>query len=100
MPQLEDAESILLCVNPGKEDKLPDGFYIREWLKLYFPNVHYNVLTGNAEFEIINFLKEQTKHCLVVLGAYQRGLISRLLHKSTADSIMKAVDVPLFISHR
>lgn len=101
LPPKEKIMAELLCVrSKTKNDIIPDSFYIKEWLKLHFSELEYKVLVGNPDDEIINFLKEQTKNCLVVLGAYQRGSISRMVHKSMADNIISAIDLPLFISHR
>ena len=97
----QGAKVELLCVKGrGENDKLPDSYYLREWLRLYYNDVKYSVLTGDADSEVITFLRQQTSNCLVVLGAYDRGSISRMLHHSLADRIVKAIDIPLFISHR
>ena len=91
----------LLCVNDEpKMNGLPDGYYLREWLKLYYTEVKYTTINGDPTNEVITFLNEQTSNCLVVLGAYERGSISRMFHKSMADSIVMNIDIPLFISHR
>jgi hypothetical protein len=91
----------LVCVKNKKEDKvIPEGALLREWVKLHFPQTTYHVLIGEPQQEIINYLKEQVQNPLVVLGAYSRGSISRLMHHSLADTIMQSVDIPMFISHK
>ena len=91
----------LLCAKEkDKNSRIPEAFYLREWLQLYYDDVKYSVIVGDADKAIITFLKEQTRNCLVVLGAYERSSISRMIHHSLADTIIKSIDMPLFISHR
>jgi hypothetical protein len=84
----------------AKNSKLPEAYYMKEWLKLYYDDVKYRIIIGDAHKEITTFLKEQTTNCLVVLGAYKRSSISRMIYHSMADIIIKSIDMPLFISHR
>jgi nucleotide-binding universal stress UspA family protein len=101
LPGMVDIKTELLSIKSKKLDaSLPDGFYMREWLKLNFENVPYKVITGDTEDEIVGYLSEQVSNCLVVLGAYNRSSISRMIHKSLADTIITTVNCPLFISHR
>jgi nucleotide-binding universal stress UspA family protein len=91
----------LVCVKEkGEDDRIPDVHYLREWLKLYYDDVKYSTLAGKSNEEILRFLKEQISNCVVVLGAYERGSISRMIHQSLADIIIKEINLPLFISHR
>lgn len=79
---------------------MPDGHLVKEWFKLHYPDGVYHVLHGDPQEMIERFLKQQVKNTLVVLGAYERGSISRMLHRSMADLIMKNLDMPLFIAHK
>jgi nucleotide-binding universal stress UspA family protein len=91
----------VVVVKKNKHDNVvPDSKLLKEWLKLYFPHATYSVLTGNPATEIVNFLKNQVQNPLVVLGAYSRSTVSRFMHESLADTIMKHLDVPIFISHK
>jgi ABC-type dipeptide/oligopeptide/nickel transport system permease component len=56
-------------------------------------------LKGIAEPEIVDYLKNQKELPLVILGAYQRGVVSRWLRASMADTLMKDLKLPLFIAH-
>lgn len=101
LPNQQGTPVELLCVKEnGEDDTLPEAHYLKEWLKLYYDDVKTIALTGNSHEEILRFLKEQVANCLVVLGAYERGSISRMIHRSLADDIIKEIDLPLFISHR
>ena len=78
---------------------LPDNRLMREFMKRHYPNAEYTVLKGTPEQEIVKYIQHQKQNVMVVLGAYQRGMVSRWFHQSMADVLMKEVNCPLFIAH-
>ena len=78
--------------------RLPDNKLLKEFMKLHFREVEYHVVQGNAEEKIWNHLKEK-EDALIVLGAYQRGRLSRWFRQSMADFLMSNLNAPLFIAH-
>ena len=78
---------------------VPDNKLMKEFMKRHFPNASYTVLKGDPDEEIVNYLKLQKNNPLVVLGAYQRGMLSRWFRPSMADLLMKELKLPLFIAH-
>lgn len=78
---------------------VPDNRLMKEFSRRHFHNVSYHVLHGVAEHEIVKYLKESKTPPLVVLGAYQRNLVSRWFRQSMADVLMEKLDSPLFIAH-
>ena len=78
---------------------LPDNHLMKEFMKRHLPKAEYLVLKGEAENVITAYLKQQTEESLVVLGAYQRGRVSRWFKPSMADVLMKNTNLPLFIAH-
>ena len=66
----------------------------------HFPKAGYTVLKGNPEEEILNYLKLQKNNPLVVLGAYQRGMVSRGLRPSMADLLMRNETPFIYCSHQ
>lgn len=97
---------------PGlKEKKLQlfevnnDGFTlkyqhkIKEWVKNYYASVELKVKEGNINDELFTSLLTK-ENSIVVMGAYGRGWLSKLFHKSTADVILETLNVPVFIAHR
>lgn len=79
---------------------LPAARLFKEWVKDHYTDVQYNVLRGDSEEEIVAEIKRQEKHPLIILGAYDRGRVSRWLHPSIANRIMSEFDCPLFIAHK
>lgn len=90
---------ILTVKNIYQTMHVPDNRLMKEFVKRHFPKAVYKVLKGLPENEIIEYLKTQSQNSLVVLGAYQRGMISRWFRPSMADVLMKELKVPLFMVH-
>lgn len=78
---------------------VPNNKLMREFIKRHFPKSKFIVERGNAEEEILGHLRNQKGNNLVILGAYQRGEISRWFKTSMADILMRELDTPLFIAH-
>jgi Universal stress protein family len=89
----------LVTVNSKDHSKsIPNNRLMREYMKYHFPEVHYTILNGLADVEIIDHLKNKYEHELIVLGAYNRGALSRWLKPSVADALMHEIKSPIFIS--
>jgi nucleotide-binding universal stress UspA family protein len=99
-PFLEEKETEIISVkNPGQTLHLPDNKLMKEFMKRHKPDADYKVIKGLPEIEIVQYLKQQPKDMLIVLGAYRRGRVSRWFRESMADYLMKELLVPLFIAH-
>ena len=97
----ENLRAELVTVQRNQEDKVvPDSHILKEWLKLNFPQTQFKVLTGEPNEEISNYLREQVENVVVIMGAYGRGGISRMIHRSLADILIRKLDTPLFIAHK
>jgi len=100
LPQLKHLDAEVISVNPEDSSlPMPDKTLMKEFMKWHYPNAKYTVMRGWAEEEITKYLKKTHENCLVVLGAYRRGAVSRWFHESMADILMKEVELPLFIAH-
>ena len=100
LPSLKQHPAEVISVNTAKQSlHVPDNKLMKEFMKRHFPKAGYKVLKGLAETEIVNYLKDQTGNSLVILGAYQRGMVSRWFRVSMADVLMKELKLPLFIAH-
>ncbi|MGZ3873898.1 MAG: universal stress protein [Mucilaginibacter sp.] len=100
MPWLRSKPTEIVSVADTTEAaELPDEELVREFIDCHYPAASYTLLNGDPEDELINYLTSGNKHSLVVLGAYQRGGVSRWFKSSMADLLMKKIDAPLFIAH-
>jgi hypothetical protein len=78
---------------------LPENHLMKEFMKRHFPKATYQVMNGDAETEIVHYLKNRTQDELLVLGAYHRSMVSRWFKTSMADKLMRDLRTPLFIAH-
>lgn len=95
----ENLHAELVTVNK-KEQVIPDSHLLREWIKINYPDTSFHAITGDSHDEILRYLKNQVENTIVVMGAYGRGIISRMIHHSLADVLMSKLQVPLFIAHK
>src|SRR3982751_6494351 len=87
-PALKPLETDVITVKEEKQNlHLPDNKLMKEFVKRHFPEAKYIVLKGDAEDEITTYLKVQGEEVLVVLGAYDRSMVSRWLKSSMADRL-------------
>jgi nucleotide-binding universal stress UspA family protein len=100
LPNLKHFDTEIITVNPeNKTQHMPDNRLMKEFMKWHYPKALFTIIKGWAEDEIAKHLKQQKENALVVLGAYQRGTVSRWFRESMADVLMKEVKLPLFIAH-
>lgn len=100
MPWLRGKTTEVVSVSDAEDAaELPDEALVREFIACHYPAASYTLLNGDPEEELITYLKNGSKNTLVVLGAYQRGGVSRWFKSSMADRLMKEIDAPLFIAH-
>lgn len=78
---------------------IPDNRLMKEFMRRRFPEATYCVLQGEAEDAIIKHIKAQGQHIIIVMGAYGRSTLSRWLRPGMADSLLKVLQVPLFVAH-
>ena len=90
----------VLTVKPSKTDlNLPNPAPMEEFIRTHFPEARITVTQGDAEEEIVAYLRRGKENELVVLGAYRRSELSRWFKTSMADILMRELDTPLFIAH-
>ena len=90
----------VLTVRPSKTElNLPNTGLMQEFIRSHFPGAVITVTQGNAEEEILTYLRTGNENQLVVLGAYRRSELSRWFKTSMADILMRELDTPLFIAH-
>lgn len=78
----------------GMEYQEPAG----ERTTLHFPKAETALLKGGEKEQLVSFINLQ-KRCLVVMGAFGRNALSRLLKESLALTILKQTDAPLFVTN-
>jgi hypothetical protein len=97
-PELKQKKAFIVDVKEKNDGAMEDQYKMKEWLRYHYSNVEVIILTGDPSDELFGHLIEK-KNGIVVLGAYGRGWLSRLLQPSRAHIIVKTVNLPLFITH-
>ena len=98
-PELRDLETVVATVNETSSNHLKEGWNFKDLIQLHYKNSDYMVMKGNAEEELITYLKTSGEHAVVVMGAYGRSAISKLFHQSLSNRVIQEVNVPVFITH-
>lgn len=89
----------VLSVNDENDSPhLKDNELLKEYLKRHYPKAVYSVIKGQADRKIIAALKKEPLNTIVVLGAYNRGMVSRWFKPSMADILLSALRLPLFVA--
>jgi len=91
---------IITVKEEGLNRHLPDHDLMKEFMKRHFTGTVYKLLQGEAETEIVRYMKNRKQNELLVLGAYHRNMLSRWFKTSMADRLMRQLKTPLFIAHR
>jgi nucleotide-binding universal stress UspA family protein len=97
-PDLTDNKLTILQVNQKEDSAIIDKEKLSELLQLHFTAINFQILQGKAADEIFGYLLEK-KETFVVMGAYSHKILSGLFRHSTAELILKAVNLPVFIAH-
>jgi hypothetical protein len=98
-PELQNRRSILLEINKKGIPVFDESHYhLMDWLKTHFTSVQYECLEGTAKDRLFTYFFMK-KNKLIVMGAYGRGLLSTLFKRSSLDTLVRTVDLPIFITH-
>jgi nucleotide-binding universal stress UspA family protein len=96
-PQLSNKNVILLEVD-NQVGIVEQKAKISAWLQGHYRQVHFQQLQGQPDEGLLRYFLMK-KNLFIVIGAYGRSLISNFLKKSSADLLMRVIDLPIFISH-
>lgn len=97
-PELKDTKVIVLQINEKEEIPIVEKEKIRELLQNYYSAVSFQTANGKADDAVFAHLLGK-KGIIVAMGAYGRGAFSDFFRRSTADLIVKTIDLPVFIAH-
>ena len=71
---------------------------VMDLLRAHYPSVAYHGLKGDVKDELLTHFFMTSKK-IIVMGAYGRSMLSNFFKKSSADVLLRTVDLPLFIAH-
>lgn len=98
LPQLDDIPVTVLQVNKWDDCAIEERKQIGELLQPHYSSINYKTVNGKVSEEILQYLN-QKKNALVVMGSFGRSNISNFFKPSTAELILRSVNLPVFIAH-
>lgn len=96
-PELADKKITILQVD--ERDDVIEKDKIGELLQMHYSSIGFQHLQGKASDEIFGYLLGK-KNVFVVMGAFGRSMLSGFFRHSTAELVVKTVNLPLFIAHQ
>lgn len=97
-PELHNLPVTVVEVYEGEDEPALFGKQLKEWMEARFSDIHYVLLSGPKESQLLAYLIEKHKS-FIVMGAYGRNAISNFFRKSTGDVVVKTSSQPIFIAH-
>lgn len=97
-PWCKDHKVYLFSVVPIGVNKIEYDALVREWIFLHYPNTEIITAAGEVRSEIVEFVKTGRNN-LVVMGAFGRSTLSRVLNESLAVYVISHTNAPVFIAH-
>ena len=94
-PSFSDKKTWLVNFNEGEKNISN----MVEWLKVHFINSEVYVGSGDIRSGMQKFIEDQNGNSLVVMGAFGRKGIARLLHKSLSYTILEKTKAGIFSMH-
>lgn len=76
---------------------LSEKYLMNEWIKKYFSNVSYDILKGDPVTSIIQYAETLKDTPFFILGSRRRGRFSHWFHESMADTLIRKLQMPLFV---
>lgn len=97
-PELAEKKVTVLQVNEHGDDAFIEKNKIGELLQMHYSSIGFKLLHGKASDELFGYLLGK-KNVFVVIGAFGRNMLSGFFKHSTAELILKTINLPVFIAH-
>jgi nucleotide-binding universal stress UspA family protein len=98
LPGFSDKRVHVLEMLEKDQEALPDKEKVRDWLKLHYSEIGFEVEQGQADEELFSYFVKK-ENLFIVMGAYGRSRLSNLLRHSTADHVLRVIGQALFLAH-
>jgi hypothetical protein len=97
-PEFANRRVTILEIENSKTTDVPAKVKMLEWTNAHYNYLAYITLEGKPSVSLSTYLLSHP-NALVVMGAYGRSLVSRLLKPSSSNSVTGTVSNPFFITH-
>jgi len=98
-PELSSRKLVVLNTSDREEAEIMMPLEMEEWLQAHYNVFLFEELHGKRLGILLDYLSP-INNAILVIGAYGRGGVSRLLRESYADVLLNKIQMPLFIAHR
>jgi nucleotide-binding universal stress UspA family protein len=97
-PEWNDLDTSVIYLASSIET-IPSEEKITAWISQHFNRIKIQTIPGNIEKNLIDYINSNSENSLVVMGAYGRSTLSRLIHNSLADIVIEKTKASVFIMH-
>ncbi|MEO5593092.1 MAG: hypothetical protein ABIR15_18680 [Chitinophagaceae bacterium] len=97
-PGLTDKKLTVLQVNGREDETIKDRNNILGLLQMHYSAVGFRILTGLASDTLFTYLMGK-QNAVVIMGAFGSHKLSQTYRQSTAEPLVKTINLPLFIAH-
>jgi nucleotide-binding universal stress UspA family protein len=97
-PQLADEKMTIVQVNNESDRPIRERERLGELLQANYSCVGHHTLQGDPSNELFRYLSGK-KNALVIMGSFGRPTVPGFFRHSTAELILKALNLPVFIAH-
>ncbi|HTQ28317.1 MAG TPA: universal stress protein [Puia sp.] len=98
LPELVSKKIVVLQVKESDKAGGNEEDKIRPWLTTHYANFEFQYLEGRATDELFAYLLEKN-NIFVVMGAFGRSQLSNFIARSTAELLLKTINLPIFTAH-
>ena len=103
LPKLTDKKIVVLhfAAEMPEIENVFDKSIFEEWLKMKFVDYSFVTIPGDSREGVFTYFMDhrERSNSLLVMGAFGRGLLSTFFRPSTSELVLRAIDIPVFITH-
>ncbi|MEP6747313.1 MAG: universal stress protein [Bacteroidota bacterium] len=98
-PGLADKNIMVVQVNNPGNESITERNNLLGFLQTHFSSIGFHTLSGSASDTLFSYLAGK-QHAVVVMGAFGSHDSSGNYRRSTAEPLVKTINLPLFIAHQ
>ncbi|MCU7551725.1 universal stress protein [Chitinophagaceae bacterium LB-8] len=98
-PEWTGLPAKIIYVTSKQDEQLPHEGHFQNWINHHFSNLESEILHGNAEEQIVNYIHPDSEGKIVVMGSYGEHTLSRIFHTSLSNAVRTQTYASLFITH-
>lgn len=98
-PELVNNETLLVYAHPEEGKELPEENFIKDWANRHFSNLSLLKLDSSSPKHFASWMSDK-KGAILISGGYGRSFVSQMFKKSYVSDVIKAHQLPVFITHR